>query len=141
MKMNKNFKRDYENYNTAYECCVRSGGSNITKGGQYITRGGYDLMGAPVYEEKDTLTIRKVMKRIFSVLCGISGIVCIAVVLFGFMLAGKTQVDNIGGMIYTMGYQIPVNVASWISTAGIFGGFLMGFTSFWLCDKLWDSSM
>lgn len=141
MKMNKNLKRDYEYYNTTYECCVRSGGSDITKGGQYITRGGYGLMRAPVYEENNALTVGKIMKRALAILCGAIFVCCVLVIIAGFMLLGKTQVDNIGGMIYTFGYQMPVKTASLISTVSIFGGAIMAFTSLYLCDKLWYSAL
>ena len=135
--MKKNVKtRDYEYY-TPYECCVRSGGSGITRGGQDITRGGYGVMNS--YVEEDTLTVWKVFKRIIAFMCGIITFASVLLMLAGLWLVGDAiHVSNWGGEINILNYQISLNAAYGLSAICYFGGALLAYLFYHITERIWD---
>lgn len=111
-----------------YECCVESGG--------------YGIVGVPrTMTSTSESTVWKFIKRIFSVICGIIGFSFVVIAIAGLFLLGDTQVNEIGGIINTFGYQIPVNIAVWIGIASVFGGAMITYAFFYICDKIWYSAL
>lgn len=135
----KNVKtRDYEYY-TPYECCVKSGGSEIVRGGQYITRGGYGVMNSSVYVGDDTSTVWKVFKRIIAFMCGIITFASVLLVLAGLWLLGDAiHVSNWGGEINIINYQISLNAAYGVSFICYFGGALLAYVFYNITERIWD---
>lgn len=135
----KNVKtRDYEYY-TPYECCVKSGGSEIVRGGQYITRGGYGVMNSSVYVGDDTSIVWKVFKRIIAFMCGIITFTSVLLFLAGLWLMGDAiHVSNWGGEISIFSYPISLNAAYGLSAICYFGGALLAAAFYHFTEKLWD---
>lgn len=135
----KNVKtRDYEYY-TPYECCVKSGGSNITRGGQYITRGGYGAMNSAVYVEDVTSTVWTVVKRIIAVMCGIITFASVLLALAGLLLVGDViHVSNWGGEINIFNYEISLNAAYGLSAICYFGGALLACVFYHITERIWE---
>lgn len=121
MKMNGK-TRECE-YNP-YECCVELGG--------------YGIVGVPRAEKKDQPAAWKVVKRIFSVLCGFFGVCFIAVAISGLFIMPVNEID---GIVNVFGYQVPENIATCIGAVSFLGGSMIAYAFFYLCDKSWNSAL
>ena len=130
--MKKNVKtRDYE-YDTPYECCIRSGGNDI------VTKG-YGVMNSSVYAGDDTSIVWSVVKRITAIICGIIAIIFALSVLAGLWLVAESiHVYNWGGEIQIFNYPISTDMADWLSLLCCFGGGMVSTVFCLLTDKLWD---
>lgn len=121
MKMNEK-TREFE-YNP-YECCVELGG--------------YGIVGVPRAEKKDQTAAGKVVKRIFSVLCGFFGACFIVAAIIGLFIMPVNEID---GIVNVFGYQVSENVATCIGAVSFFGGSMIAYAFFYLCNKSWNSAL
>lgn len=121
MKMNE--KTRESEYNS-YECGVELGG--------------YGIVGVPRAEKKDQTAAGKVVKRIFSVLCGFFCVCFIAVAVAIIMILVNGAID---GIVNVFGYQVSENVANCIGVVSLLGASIIAYAFLYFCDKLWYSAL
>lgn len=124
MKMNE--KTRESEYNS-YECGVELGG--------------YGIVGVPRAEKKDQTAAGKVVKRIFSVLCGFFCVCFIAVAVAIIIISVNDAIDAIDGIVNVFGYQVSENVANCIGVVSFLGASIIAYAFLYFCDKLWYSAL
>lgn len=122
MKMNE--KTRESEYNS-YECGVELGG--------------YGIVGVPRAEKKHQTAAGKVVKRIFSVLCGFFSVCFMAVAIIGLFIIPVN--DAIDGIVNVFGYQVSENVATCIGAVSFLGANMIAYAFLYFCNKLWNSAL